>query len=118
MSSIGWPIVKGKIITSESDYYVNPSSRNGYIPTVRYKYTVDQMDYESERIDFSLNQSAGNKEYSKSFTKKYRVGSSVEVRYNPNSPGLSTLETGIDLYHFYGVMGMCILMLGITFYFT
>ena len=40
ISSRDWPIAKGVIVNSKSDYYVNPSAGNGYIPEIEFTYTV------------------------------------------------------------------------------
>ena len=106
ISSRDWPIAKGVIVNSKSDYYVNPSAGNGYIPEIEFTYTVGSTKYKSKRLNFSLNQGAGNRENSEYYVKKYRAGRKVDVRYNPNKAEQAVLESGINNTHF--VITMCL----------
>ena len=111
-SSRGWPVAKGIIVHSKSDYYVNPSAGNGYIPDIEFTYTVNGTKYKSQSLNFSLNQGAGNRENSEYYTKKFRAGRKVDVRYNPNKPGQAVLEPGISNIHFAITMCLGIVCIG------
>lgn len=111
-ASLSWPVTSGKIMESASQYNVNPSAVNGYVPDIRYCYTVNEIEYESDRLNFSLNQGAGNRRNSDFYVNKYRKGNTVNVFFNPKEPSQSVLEAGIDKAHFWITLILCSVCIG------
>jgi hypothetical protein len=112
IKSKSWPVTDGVIISGKSEYHANPSAVNGYIPNIEYRYKVNDKNYTSTRINFSLNESAGNKANAANILNKYRNGSEVKVYYNPNKPEQSVIETGNNNVHFFLTMTLGVVCIG------
>lgn len=113
-SSESWPVVVGTVVSSDCELFVNPSAGDGYIPSVAYTYVVNGKEYRSDRINFSLNQGAGNRANAEFYTKRYRKGNNVEVRYNPRRPEQAVLEPGMNNTHFFTTLLLGVVCLGGT----
>jgi hypothetical protein len=96
-----WPITTGVVITSEIEEYRSTSgsapnvmpSATMYQLHVSYVYTIDGVDYGSDRIRH------GSREYRDRSTVeydpgKYPIGGPVEVHYDPDNPRNAVLEAG------------------------
>jgi len=89
-----WPAVKGKIT------YARPEPRKVkkgtyYHAGVRYTYTVKGRSYTGTRITAS-DEHQKTRGGAKDVLRKYPVGGQVSVYYNPDEPGMSLLETGMQ----------------------
>ena len=94
-ASSAWPHVSGKITHSEIDRSSN-SDGTSYKPRVHYTYSVNGEPFTGERICFGLaNMSAGYR-FAQAYTKRYQVGSSVDVYYDPVQPASAVLEPGLS----------------------
>jgi len=92
----GWPHVTGRIIETEIE-----AGRN-YRPEITYRYIVDGAEY--TRVSHLHAPGFGGKykkyDAAKGLLEQYRVGDSIDIRYNPNRPGESTLtpQPAWDVY--------------------
>lgn len=101
-----WPTTKGKIISAEirQENEERNDERGYYTAHVKYKYTVDGVEYVSNRIcsrtplPFDM--------YGESYENAslYRAGKTVLVYYNPEDPEQSVLKPGIRPKHIIAVL--------------
>ena len=103
-----WPVANGEILSSEvnewlsepgwaGDFY-NRGGAECYSPEIIYKYSINNSDYYSNRID--ARQVTGGdqgKKRSLRLVTKYYPGKKVSVYYDPNNPEHSVLESGVTL---------------------
>ena len=96
--SNSWPSVTGSVTASE--LFRSGPVRTGSVTVgradiwakVSYRYTVQDRDYESDRITFT-NLSSGSRR-SQRAVDRYPVGQEVEVFYKPADPSKAVLEPG------------------------
>jgi hypothetical protein len=91
-----WPIVQGKIVSSGTESYNKVDDRRMrtyYTAAVEYAYSVQGANYRSRQIALSVA-SAGSESSAMATAARYRVGETVEVRYDPNKPENAALELG------------------------
>ncbi len=92
-ASTDWPSVKGvvtsaEVIRSRSDDGVN------YRPEVLFDYTVEDEKYQQGNIRYDGNWSTNKSTYANKMVRKYKVGTEVDVYYDPNEPFEAVLEPG------------------------
>ena len=94
-ASSTWPRVSGEITHSE---VVQSSDSEGvsYSPLVRYDYAVGDQPFTSERICFGLARMSAGLRFARTYSERYRIGSVVNVYYDPTQPSSSVLEPGIS----------------------
>ncbi len=96
-ASESWPSVEGKITASkisESGPHDNRTLR----AHVSYQYEVNENIHRSDRVDFnSAGMSSSQRGDIQEITRKYPVGRSVTVYYDPDDPNISVLEPGVKL---------------------
>ena len=93
-ASQSWPTVDGQIISSsvESSYSSGSSSARHY-PIVEYEYSVEGESFTGDRISFA-QQSYSDYKSADVVTKRYSVGRTVPVFYDPEDASNSVLEPG------------------------
>lgn len=100
VASLGWPITNGEIITSEVVFTKGSSpgdDSDSWRPYVLYRYSVDEKEYSSDRIE-TYNFANGNTDhFSQKTISRYPKGMQVDVHYYPEDPGFAVLEPGIPL---------------------
>lgn len=84
-----WPVATGIVTVSE----VGGSMK--YYPSVTYAYTVDSMEYSSNKIS-NINFNSKNREYVEEFLQQYPLWSEVKVYYNKLEPSEALLEPGVN----------------------
>ncbi|BBB32603.1 hypothetical protein TTHT_1065 [Thermotomaculum hydrothermale] len=99
-----WPSVSGtitesKLITKREWDKKKKKYNNTYSYKIRYQYSVNNTDYEGNRVSFGRFTS-NSKYVVKSKLKEYPVNKKVNVFYNPEKPNEAVLETkaGLGLY--------------------
>ena len=115
-TSKSWNIIKGRILQSEL-YVSDKGESYSYKPQIEYTYTIDGVEYKSNRVYFGSNVLSSNKDSYQMLIKKYPVGKTVDVYYNSMNNKTSVLEPGIKSdviirFVFYAVL----LALGFIFY--
>ena len=86
-----WPSAKGKISASTVDSAWNPEGANYWI---KYDYTVDGRQYTGKTVSFDPPfRPQVNKR--RADLKRYAVGTSVTVYYDPHNPERAVLERHI-----------------------
>lgn len=94
-STKSWPTAEGTIIVSE----VTRSSR--YVPHIVYTYTIDTLDYSSEKIGLTNYAQYKRESDAKVEANKYPVNSKVTVYYNPNNAEEAILKPGVKGEHIF-----------------
>ena len=88
--SVTWPLVTGKIITSQIQSHHDEDGTT-YSADIEYNYTVNGKQFESDVIVI------GGHDYSVgSAVERYPLGESVRVAYNPVKPHQAVLEPGVE----------------------
>jgi hypothetical protein len=89
-----WPFTTATIAESRVDVrYSQGSSRRirRYCAVVRYRYEIDGTTYENDSID-QVGTASSNPERAEETVRKYRPGSTHNLRFNPDRPQESCLE--------------------------
>jgi hypothetical protein len=91
--SVLWPTVEGHVIRSEitSD---NSGDSTTYHAEVSYNYQLSGVTHSSNRIGFG-DYGSSDPSHAETILSRYPKGISIQVHYNPHSPELSVLETGV-----------------------
>jgi hypothetical protein len=110
-ASRDWPTVPGRVVRSEIRTNRLANGLPGFRPLVRYAYVVDDEEYEGREVaggDFPYrsNRSATRRIAS------YPVGELVTVRYSPDDPEITVLETGVSVDVLYLPVMAGLLLLG------
>ena len=88
--SVTWPLVTGKIITSQIQSHHDEDGTT-YSADIEYNYTVNGKQFKSDVIVI------GGHDYSVgSAVERYPLGESVRVAYNPVKPHQAVLEPGVE----------------------
>ena len=88
--SVTWPLVTGKIITSQIQSHHDEDGTT-YSADIEYNYTVNGKQFKSDVIVI------GGHDYSAgSAVERYPVGKSVLLAYNPVKPHQAVLEPGVE----------------------
>ncbi|MFI5001861.1 MAG: DUF3592 domain-containing protein, partial [Reyranellales bacterium] len=90
----GWPMVRGKILSSGSEQVVDRQERVTqifYTPVVEYGYRVRDVDYVSRQIRVGAAISA-SQAYAAKVAARYSEGREVDVHYDPGNPSNAALE--------------------------
>ena len=78
-----WPSVDGTIVESRQD---------DLLPLITFSYSVAEKAYETKmNISGDISPS---EEFTSSYLKKFPIGKSIPVFYNPEQPEQATLEPG------------------------
>ncbi|MFX0126467.1 MAG: DUF3592 domain-containing protein, partial [Candidatus Hodarchaeota archaeon] len=87
IDSENWPITTGIILSSEIEYR-SPEEweESGYIPRIKYGYSIQGENYTGTRISFYLDFVVVFLEESEAlqFTQKYPKKANISVYYNPS----------------------------------
>ena len=120
-----WPKADGKVVRAFVYKHVRktPSETSvTYTPVLEYVYTVDEVEYTSQRRDFAPADSFGDEGEAQKVVDAFAVGNEVKVRYNVNFPQQASLSVPKPMGHngnlHYGivnvVMGTLMIVLAIV----
>lgn len=98
VASRNWPAAPALILKS-SLVEAGMNNRPTYVADVEYEFVVNQVRYVGSNIQFLRPE--GGRGWALAALEKYPQGSTVEVRYNPANPKISTLESGCDFAAYY-----------------
>lgn len=102
VSSLRWPKAEGVVVESnvltegEAREYANlgPSAQTrdtGYVPLVRYQFTVDGTKYESARVS-PFDDTISRRRWAQALVDSYPRNSPATLRYDPADPNRSYLR--------------------------
>ena len=90
-----WPIVTGKVVSSEVARHTDGDSGDYFTPKVHYAYQVEGVSRNGQVIRAGLGDRGYPREQqARDDVAKYSVGSNVPVRYDPQNPADAVLELG------------------------
>ena len=104
LNSANWPTAPGKIISSEVVSRRDQDSTTMYYAEVKYSYAVEQRTYTGNRVSF-VNFGTNHSRDARHIVGRFPAGVKVSVRYNPDEPSESVLESRVSwlVYLFMGV---------------
>lgn len=95
INALQWSEITGKIDSFDAQF-VMLGRDTAWTPKLQYHYTVNGVDYTSERLSFQPPIGLPGFE-SGQLREKYNVGKEVKVFYDPKNPRQSTLENAPSL---------------------
>ena len=93
--SRGWPTAQGQVIS----LLVKTDSKGrttSYIPTINYRYRVEDREYEGSRIDATMSHRSFTQRGAAKALEGYFPLRPVVVYYNPGQPDDSVLKPGVS----------------------
>ncbi len=118
----GWGHTTGAIVASEAETFDAAQARLGgprsklIRQRVTYRYAVAGVDYMSDRVSFGARTSSSLRALEQSIVRRYPVGASVPVFYDPANPSEAVLERGARLLWL--MWGSAALFAGAAVYFA
>lgn len=100
-ASLTWPTAAGTVKTAEVRKYRTKGGPQ-FMAHATYKYSVNGRAYTGDRIRFG--QYAGAQAAADADVAKYAPNTSVQVRYDPRDPSVSTLEPGTAGHNVWGLV--------------
>ncbi len=94
LSTKNWASTTGKIIKGEVINSGTSSGSNSWSPTIKYLYSINDNQFEGDRIKTIVSSYSSTKQAQKELD-KYPVNSSVKVYYNPDKPADSVIIPGV-----------------------
>jgi hypothetical protein len=87
----GWPIAKGVVVKSEAVRTSGNLSGSGqnstiFTPRIRFKYSVENKEYESDKITWGGTWGSNSGNYCEVMLKAYPTGKKLDVYYDPKKP--------------------------------
>ena len=115
--SESWPTVKGDIIDSGANrVHKVQTGKSKWEAHVNYKYSVNEMEYENDRVKFGVDLSYDSYQLALKSISGYPSGGRVPVYYDPINPQNSTLEIGVSFFTYLGFgFSALIIMIGLGF---
>jgi hypothetical protein len=99
IKSSAWPSVDAEVTNSDIVYH--PTWKTGHYETkVQYRYSLNGVQYESDRIDFIGICKLTTKRLAERRLEAYAIGKHVPIRIHPDNPAISVLEPGATLMVF------------------
>ena len=87
-----WSTTTGRVLEAGTRYH--KARRGGYLPSVRYEYSVDGQLFVSERLRFG-GVTLRSERAAKSSLGPITMGADVTVRYDPRRPNQAVIQVGI-----------------------
>lgn len=91
-ASRNWFTTNGKVVYSST--HQEPDGPY-FIPVVKYRYRVEEQEYESSRIRFTWSGESTHPWTASEVVNKYSVSKTIRVYYNPKNPSVSVLVPGV-----------------------
>lgn len=115
--ALSWPVARGTVTHIEIKEHTSVDDEDGatsttYEPVVEYTYQVMGQPYTSRRIAYGASQFDKNTAHQKMV--QYPQGKVVEVRYNPDKPAESVLETVVAGGKAFQIVGLIFLLIGVV----
>lgn len=92
VQNLFWPSADGTVISGE--VAIVHSTKGASKPIIRYSYSVDGKEYESDR--YSSTVARGSSFWAKEVVDQHPAGSAIKVYYNPENPSKSVLDRGFQ----------------------
>jgi len=114
LASRRWPQAEGTIVVSDLQRSKDDEGGYTYRPEVSYRYNVAGQELVGNRVRFGDQMALSWSAPAVRVVRQYKVDTHVRVRYDPNDPQESVLETGINGMVFAGIaISAAFLILGI-----
>lgn len=94
--SARWPSVPGSVTASSLDISSSSKGSTIYNANIHYTYSVGAQNYTGTRVTFGDINTSNSSDAAQTVY-RYRVGTVVNVFYNPNDPADAALETGFTV---------------------
>lgn len=109
-----WPAVDGVIARSEVVTSRGDKGETMYAAEVLYKYTVGDREYQCDNVYFGGDYRSSSSSGAYDVVRRYPVGDTVKVHYEPDKPENAVLEPGVTWmsYLVYGI-GLVFFIIGL-----
>lgn len=94
IQALSWQPVEGTVISGEVAAVSSSKGASKSKPVIRYTYTVDGADYESDR--YSSTVARGPAIWAKEIVDGYPAGSDITLYYDPRNPSKSVIDPGLQ----------------------
>ncbi len=91
-ASADWPVVAGRIVTSEVTSHTDEEGTT-YSDEIEYVYAVDGTEYEADVVVIGGHGYGPHR-----VVGRYPLGAEVTVAYDPDKPSRAVLEPGVESY--------------------
>ena len=91
-ASAEWPVVPGRIVTSEVTSHTDEDGTT-YSADIEYVYTVEGIEHRSDVVVIG-----GHPYGAQETVSRYPVGKTVSVSYDPGKASRAVLEAGVESY--------------------
>lgn len=100
-----WPSIEA--VVERSEIILAPDDDIGAKFEIAYRYSIDDIAYEGERLSFSPTSTYPG--YCQKMVDKYPIGSKIRVFYNPFKPEVSTIivnkvDSGSIMFIIFGLI--------------
>jgi len=102
-----WPEAQGEIINVGINEERDSEGDLFFSTQIKYRYTVDNITYQSTRVAYGLNSWAFYWLVSGAFMEATKHYPNATVKYNPKWPNEATLVTGIKRFHIASLLLYC-----------
>lgn len=86
------PITDGVVVSSKLDNYNDVEGKRVYSANIRFKYSLNNKEYEADSIALRSFQLFPFHDYEHELVEKYQEGAAVPVRYFSGNPEKAYLE--------------------------
>ena len=107
-----WPRTLGSIVTSGVSVDRDLDGRT-YAADILYRYVVDGHEYTCDRVRFGTFLSFAWRRSADALTKRFPVGASVTVAYDPAKPSRGVLEPGLGGQAYLNVLVFALFVAGV-----
>jgi len=112
-----WPQVAGQVEHFESVLKGGGRAQPSWRLSLRYRYVVAGTEYQGERIRFSRALQRRGADQARLDEARYAQGNEIQVRYHPDHPELSVLESGVGRNAWLGLgLGIVMLLISVIFW--
>jgi hypothetical protein len=100
VASLSWPTIDGSILSSEVYEQCCGEYSEGWFAKVSYRYSLAGREYISDKVELVSVGDSNTGYFAHEVIRRYPVGKTVAVYYNPSNPGIAVLEPGIPNDHY------------------
>jgi hypothetical protein len=119
VDSSAWPETEAIVLVSDLQRVTDTDGGYVYRPEISYRYVVEGQEYVASGAKFGYDRLLNWSAPAIRLTRKYRAGSKINVRFDPDRPDRAVIEPGASwLLVSPAVVGLGLIMVGIAVFWT